>query len=303
MTEVEPFRIDVSEADLADLRGRLGRTRWPERECVADWSQGPPLAYAQELCRYWAEDYDWRRWEARLNGWDSARTIIDGLGIHFLHVRSPHRGALPLVVTHGWPGSVAEFSKVIGPLTDPAAHGGDPADALIALPSSTGDLSEQEQDALDALQHYERSDSGYSKEQSTRPQTVGYGLVDSPAGQAAWIVEKFWSWMDCNGHPEIVLTKDELLDNVSMYWLTASGASSARLYWESFNSASLDPVTVPSGVTRFPKELFRPSRRWAEQRFTDLRYWNEADKGGHFAALEQPELYVDEIRKFFRLVR
>jgi epoxide hydrolase len=376
MAVIEPYEIAVPEAEIADLKERLARTRWPEREVVPDWSQGLPLSYAQELCRYWAERYDWRRWEARLNGWGSARTVIDGVGIHFLHVPSRHPRALPLVITHGWPGSVAEFAKVIGPLTDPPAHGGHAADAFhvvcptlpgygfsdkptepgwgtgrigaawatlmerlgyerfgaqggdwgamvttalgehakdrvvgvhvnmaIAFPSSMDDLSEQEQDALAAMQHYDRWDAGYSKEQSTRPQTIGYGLVDSPASQAAWIVEKFWSWMDCDGHPENVLTKVELLDNVSMYWLTASGASSARLYWESFNSPNLDPVTVPSGVTRFPKEIFRPSRRWVEQRFTDLRYWSEAEKGGHFAAFEQPERYVEEVRNFFRLVR
>jgi pimeloyl-ACP methyl ester carboxylesterase len=373
---IEPFDIHVPEAAIDDLRERLARTRWPEREPVADWSQGMPLSYVQELCAYWADGYDWRRCEAMLNGWGSARTVIDGLGIHYLHVESPHPGALPLVLTHGWPGSVVEFSKVIGPLTDPPAHGGTAADAFhvvcptlpgygfsdkpaapgwgigrtaaawatlmerigyerygaqggdwgamvttalgehakdrvvgvhvnmaIAFPSSMEDLTEQEQDALAALAHYDRWDSGYSKEQSTRPQTVGYGLVDSPAGQLAWIVEKFWAWTDCDGHPENVLTRDELLDNVSMYWLTASGASSARFYWESFNSPDVGPVTVPSGVTRFPKEIFRPSRRWVEERFTDLRHWGEPDKGGHFAAFEQPSTYVDEVRTFFRLVR
>ena len=376
MAVIEPYRIAVPDAALDDLRERLAHTRWPEREVVPDWSQGIPLSYVQELAAYWADGYDWRRCEAMLNGWGSARTVVDGLGIHFLHVPSPHPGALPLVLTHGWPGSVIEFSKVIGPLTDPPAHGGDAADAFhvvcptlpgygfsdkptapgwgiartaaawavlmerlgferygaqggdwgamvttalgehakdrvvgvhinmaIAFPSSMDNLTDQEQDALAAFQHYDRWDSGYSKEQSTRPQTVGYGLVDSPAGQLAWIVEKFWAWTDCAGHPENVLTRDELLDNVSMYWLTASGASSARFYWESFNSPDLGAVTVPSGVTRFPKEIFRPSRRWVEERFTDLRYWGEPEKGGHFAAFEQPATYVDEVRAFFRTVR
>jgi pimeloyl-ACP methyl ester carboxylesterase len=374
--EVQPFPIAVPDSALDDLRQRLARTRWPEAETVGDWSQGTPLAYVQELCDYWADGYDWRRCEADLNRLGSYRTVIDGLGIHFLHVRSPHAEALPLVLTHGWPGSIVEFAKVIGPLTDPVAHGGAAEDAFhlvcpalpgygfsdkptepgwgveriagawaelmsrlgytrygaqggdwgssvttslaeraaanlvgihvnmaIAFPSSTDDLTEQEQDAMGAMRHYDRWDSGYSKQQSTRPQTVGYGLVDSPAGQAAWIIEKFWAWTDCDGHPENVLTRDEMLDNVSLYWLTASAASSARLYWESFNRTGLAPITVPSGVTRFPKEIFRPSRRWVEARFTDLRYWSEPDRGGHFAAFEQPGRFVEEIRAFFRLVR
>ncbi|HZT67551.1 MAG TPA: epoxide hydrolase [Acidimicrobiales bacterium] len=374
--DVESFPIEVSQADLDDLRQRLRRTRWPEAEPVADWSQGIPLAYTQELCRYWADDYDWRRCESMLMGFGSSRAVLDGLGIHFLHVRSPEEGALPLVLTHGWPGSVVEFHKVIGPLADPVAHGGDASDAFhivcpalpgfgfsdkptetgwgveriaaawaelmarlgyqrygaqggdwgasvttalaaidaaslagihvnmaIAFPSSTEDLTVQEQDALEAMRHYDRWDSGYSKQQSTRPQTIGYGLVDSPSAQAAWIVEKFWSWTDCDGHPENVLSRDELLDNVSMYWLTRSGASAARIYWESFNRPNLAPVEVPSGVTRFPREIFRPSRRWVEGRFTDLRYWSEPERGGHFAAFEQPERFVEEVRTFFRLVR
>ena len=282
-------------------------------------------------------------------------------------------------MTHGWPGSVLEFHKVIGPLTDPRAHGGDPADAFhvvapalpgygfSAKPSSTGwgvqhiakawgnlmrrlgyprygaqggdwgaitttwigrvdpegclglhinmpialpapedmdNLTPRELDGLAAMQYYNDHDSGYSKQQSTRPQTLGYALVDSPVGQMAWIVEKFFQWMDCDGHPENVLTKDELLDNVMLYWLTASGASSARLYWESFGSSlSAEPVTVPSGMSIFPKEIFRPSRRWAERTYTDIRYWNELDKGGHFAAFEQPQQFVAEVRSFFRSVR
>ena len=314
--------------------------------------------------------------ERRLNGFPQFRTEIDGLGIHFAHVRSPHADALPLVITHGWPGSIVEFHKVIGPLTDPTAHGGDAADAFhvvcpslpgygfsdkptragwgverigdawaelmarlgyarygaqggdwgasvttcigeqdpehvagihlnmpIALPTSLDDLTEGEQAALASIDAYQRSDSGYSKQQSTRPQTVGYGLVDSPAGLCAWIVEKFWSWTDNDGSPDDTLTRDELLDNVMLYWLPATGASSARLYWESFDRARFGQVGVPTGCSIFPKEIFRPSRRWAEARYTDLRYWNELERGGHFAAFEQPETYVDEVRAFFRLVR
>src|SRR5438105_3270584 len=218
--EVTPFRIEVPEADLVDLRERLVRTRWPEAETVDDWSQGIPLSYVRDVCRYWAGDYDWRGREAGLNRFPQFRAEVDGLGIHFIHVRSPHPEALPLVITHGWPGSVVEFHKVIEPLTQPTAHGGD---------------------------------SGYSKQQSTRPQTLGYGLLDSPAAQCAWIVEKFWAWTDCDGHPENVLSRDELLDNVMLYWIPGAGASSARLYWESFRGGSLDPVTAPTGVSVFPK--------------------------------------------------
>jgi len=381
---VTPFPIDVPQAELDDLRDRLARTRWPERETVDDWSQGIPLAYVRELCDYWANGYDWRRCERMLNGWGSSRVVVDGggpepLGIHFLHIRSSRADALPIVITHGWPGSIIEFVKLIGPLTDPAAHGGDPADAFHVVcpalpgygfsdkPARTGwgsqragrawaqlmaalgydryvaqggdwgsmvtmaigaedkehcagvhvnmaiappgpddmaDLTPSEQRALDAMAHYERWESGYMKEQSTRPQTLGYGLADSPAGQAAWIVEKFFAWTDNHGHPEDVLTRDELLDNVMLYWLTDSGASSARLYWEIINSGGgLDPIVVPSGISVFPKEIFQVSRRWAERRFTDLRFFTEHDKGGHFAAFEQPALLVQDIRDCFRLVR
>lgn len=376
--EVEPFRIDIPDSDLDDLRERLRRTRWPDAETVDDWSQGLPLSYAQELCRTWAEDYDWRATEARINTFDQYTTTIDGLGIHFLHVRSPEAGALPIVITHGWPGSVVEFLKVIGPLTDPVAHGGDAADAFhVVCPSLPGygfsakptepgwgrdriagawaqlmarlgydryaaqggdwgsmvttavaatdaahlvgihlnmpivlpdpetmaDLTPSEQTMLTELGDYQRWDGGYSKQQSTRPQTLGYGLADSPAGQAAWVVEKFWSWTDNQGHPEDAVSRTELLDNVMLYWLTGSGASSARLYWESFRDIDLRPIDVPVGCSIFPKEIFRTSRRWAEKRFTDLRYFNEPERGGHFAAFEQPEAFVDELRACFRTMR
>jgi pimeloyl-ACP methyl ester carboxylesterase len=376
--EVRPFQISATDAQLEDLRRRLQATRWPEREAVDDWSQGIPLAYVQEVCAYWAEKYDWRAREARLNAFDQWKTGIDGLDIHFVHVRSPHETAKPLVITHGWPGSIVEFHKVIGPLTDPSAHGGDPADAFHVVcpslpgygwsdkpaqpgwdvdkiarawsqlmlrlgygryfaqggdwgamvttsigiqdtehcagihlnmpiappdPATLSDLTEAEKSAMAGMQHYQQWDSGYSKQQSTRPQTLGYGLVDSPAGQAAWILEKFWSWMDCNGHPENVLSRDELLDNVMFYWLPASAASSARLYWESFNSVNMDPVTVPTGASIFPKEIFRSSKRWVETRFKNLVHFNELEKGGHFAAFEVPETFVDEVRSCFRKLR
>ncbi len=376
--DVQTFPVRASDEALADLRRRLRSTRWPERETVDDWSQGIPLVYLQEVCEHWAGDYEWRAAEARLNAHDPLRVVVDGLGIHVLHARSLHPDAVPLVMTHGWPGSVVEFLKVIGPLTDPAAHGGEPHDAFHVVcptlpgygfsdkPTSSGwgveriarawarlmarlgyhryvaqggdwgaavttaigvqdaehclgihlnmpivapdpatldDPTEQERAALAALKHYRDQESGYSKQQRTRPQTLGYGLVDSPAGQAAWILEKFRAWTDCDGHPENVLTRDELLDNVMMYWLPAAGASAARLYWESFGRGAMDPVQVPVGCSLFPKEIMRCSRRWAERRFTNLVHWNELDRGGHFAAFEQPELFVEEVRACFRQVR
>jgi epoxide hydrolase len=381
--ELVPFRLDVADAELDDLRTRLSRTRWPDRETVGDgteldWTQGIPLAYVQDLCRYWEQDYDWRRAEAQINAWPQCRAQVDGLGIHVLHVRSPEPDALPLVLTHGWPGSIVEFLKVLGPLSDPGAHGGDPADAfhvvcptlpgygwsekptaagynvariadawdelmrglgyaryaaqggdwgsmvtmclglqhpdhLVGLhvnmpivrpdPATFDDLTDREKATLAAMDEHRRWGTGYSKQQSTRPQTLGYGLTDSPAGQCAWVVEKFWAWTDCDGHPENVLTRDELLDNVMFYWLPAAATSSARLYWESFRQVPSDPIRAPSGCSVFPGEVFRASRRWMDQRFTDLRYWNELDRGGHFAAFEQPELFVTELRNCFRTMR
>jgi epoxide hydrolase len=383
--EVTPFRVEIPDEGLRDLRERLARTRWPDRETVDDWSQGVPLAYMRELCAHWADGYDWRATEARLNTLPQFRTEIDGLGIHFVHVRSRHPDALPLVLTHGWPGSLVEFLKVIAPLADPGAGGGDASDAFhVVCPSLPGyafsdrpatpgwnveriaaawaqlmarlgyerygaqghdwgtsitasigqqdpghvagihlvpplaapdaatfdDLTDEERAALGDLERAQESESGYATEQATRPQTVGYGLVDSPVALCAWIVEKFQAWTDSGGHPENVLGRDELLDNVMLYWLPGTGASSARLYWESFKQVSErfsrstgDTVDVPAGCSIFPKEIPRISRRWAERRFTDIRYWNELDRGGHFAAFEQPELFVDEVRSFFRLVR
>jgi epoxide hydrolase len=376
--DITPFRIEIPETDLDDLRLRLRRTRWPEPETVDDWSQGMPLSYARGLCEYWLDQYDWRASEARLNRFAQFRTEIDGLDIHFIHVRSPQPDALPLLITHGWPGSVVEFHKVIEPLADPQGHGGDPADAFhVVCPSLPGygfsgkpgkpgwstartadawdqlmsrlgysrygaqggdwgaqvttglgirypehlagihlnmpiafpgpgqqdDMTDREKAALATIKHYGDWDSGYFKEQATRPQTVGYGLVDSPAGLCAWIVEKFWSWTDCDGDPASVLSRDEMLDNVMLYWLPAAGASSARMYWESVKTPLFDPVNIPAGCSIFPKEIFRPSRRWAENQFTDIRYWNEPDKGGHFAAFEQPELFVEEVRAAFRAFR
>ena len=372
---IAPFRVDVPEAELVDLRRRLERTRWPEREPVDDWSQGVPLAYLQDLCAYWAHGYDWRATEARLNALPQLRTEIDGLGIHFIHVRSRSPDALALVLTHGWPGSIVEFLKVIGPLSDDfhvvcpslpgygfsdrprepgwgieriarawielmarlgyeryGAQGSDwgtsistsiaqqDPDHVVGIhltpplappdPATFDDLTERERAALAGLEHSAEWDSGYSLEHATRPQTIGYGIVDSPAGLCAWIVEKLWAWTDCDGHPENALTRDEMLDDVMLYWLPRTGASSARLYRESIaqvdewiSGRATDTITVPTGCSIFPKELQRPSRRWARRRFLDIRHWGEPDRGGHFAAFEQPELFVDEVRAFFGQVR
>ena len=373
---MQRFRIEVPEAELDDLRERLRRTRWPERETVGDWSQGVPLAYVKELCEYWADGYDWRATEARLNALPQFRTQIDGLGLHFVHVRSERADAIPLVMTHGWPGSIVEFLKVIEPLIKnfhlvlpslpgygfsdkPVASGwgveriadawaelmarlgydhygaqgsdwGTSVSSLLGQrdrehvlgihlmpplaptdPDTLDELTDAERAALADLERASEWESGYSREHATRPQTIGYSLTDSPAGLCAWIVEKFWAWTDCDGHPENILTRDELLDNLMLYWLPRTGASSARLYWQSIRQvnawisgeAALEPVDVPTGCSIFPKEIQRPSRRWAERRFPDIRHWNELDRGGHFAAFEQPELFVDEVRTFFRLVR
>ena len=377
-TEIRPFKIEIPDAEIEDLRRRLASTRWPEKELVDDWSQGIPLSYVQEVCAYWGEKYDWRSREALLNQWPQFMTEIDGIDIHFIHVRSKHENAMPLVITHGWPGSVVEFQKVIGPLTDPTAHGGDASDAFHVVcpslpgygfsgkPTKTGtsvgkigamwgqlmarlgyekyaaqggdwgamvtsaigiqdtehclgihlnmpivapdpetmsDMTEQEKSALAGIAHYTEQGSGYSKQQSTRPQTLGYGLTDSPSGQAAWVLEKFHAWTDCNGHPENVLGRDELLDNVMLYWLSGNAASSGRLYWESFNSVAMDDITIPVGCSIFPKEIFRCSRRWAEKRFKNIIHWNDMKVGGHFAAFEQPEAYVGEVRTCFRSLR
>ncbi len=376
-TEVTPFTIAVPDAVLEDLRQRLNNTRWADEEVVDDWSQGIPLAYLKEVCEYWATDYDWRSREAALNRFDQFTTKIDGLAVHFVHQRSPHPDAIPLLITHGWPGSIVEFHKVIEPLVDPTAFGGNAADAfhlvapslpgfgfsgkptvpgwgvdkiattfaelmarlgydryvaqggdwgsavttaigatdpdhcaaihvtlaMGARPKIDGDPTPEEQRALDGAQYYRDWDSGYSKEQATRPQTIGYSLVDSPAGQAGWILEKFWAWTDCDGHPENVLTRDELLDNVMFYWVNAAGASSARIYWESFGRGTRHTVSIPSGFAVFPKEIVPPVRKWVESSFTDIRHWAEYDKGGHFAAFEVPETFVGEVCDAFRPFR
>jgi len=378
MTEIVPFEINASAEAVDDLRERLRRTRFPEAETVDDWSQGIPLSYVQELVEYWANDYDWTARQALLNTWPQFKTTIDDLDVHFIHVRSPHEGAFPLIITHGWPGSIVEFQNVLGPLTNPTEHGGEAADAFHVVcpsipgfgfsdkpsttgcgvgeigamwaqlmarlgyerygaqggdwgspissecavadpdhcvglhlnmpvaapdPSTMGDLTDAENDALAAYGHYDKEESGYSKQQSTRPQTIGYGLADSPAAQAAWIIEKFWGWTDNDGHPEDVATRDQLLDNVMLYWLPGTGASSARLYWESFGNFVGGEVHTPMGASIFPREIIRTSQRWAAQRYKNIISWNTMEEGGHFAALEQPDAYVNELRNFFALVR
>ena len=378
MSEIRKFQLEVTDAVLDDLKKRLSMTRWPNKETPEDWSQGIPLGYMQELCDYWQHEYDWRAREERLNRFPQFITEIDGVDIHFIHLPSVHENARPLIITHGWPGSIVEFHKVIEPLADPTAHGGNTEDAFhVVVPSLPGygfsgkpevtgwgiekiadiwgalmarlgydhyfaqggdwgamvtthiglqdkehcdaihlnmpvvipdantmaELTPSEQASLMSMKFYQDWDSGYSKQQSTRPQTVGYGLVDSPSGQAAWIIEKFYQWTDCNGHPENAISRDELLDNVMMYWLSKSAASSARLYWESFKNPPQDEVDIPTGCSIFPKEIVRPSERWIQKRFTNLKYYNELEKGGHFAAFEQPEIFLQEIRTYFRSFR
>ncbi|MEU6660802.1 epoxide hydrolase family protein [Streptomyces sp. NPDC046821] len=367
-----PFQIEVPDADLEDLRRRLKRTRWPEPETVADWSQGAPLAYVQELCAYWADGYEWRATEARLNAVPQFRTEIDGLGIHFLHVRSPHPGAMPLLMSHGWPGSVVEFLDVIGQLTDPpdpadafhlvcpslpghgfsdrpaesgwtaertaaawaelmrrlgyeryAAHGVDWGSFITAIMGESDDgrlagvhvtmpfaqapeeqvqLDERDYAGLARLKEFREQENGYSVIQTTRPQTLGYGLTDSPAGQLAWMAEKYWAWSDHDGDLEKAISRDRLLDSVSVGWFAGTAASSARIYWESQNRLKLGPVPVPAAISNFPKDGRMP-RPWIEGRFTDIRRWRDHDAGGHFPALEQPGVLVDELRTFFRTLR
>ena len=378
METITPFTIDIPDQQIEDLQKRIELTRWPEKECVDDWTQGIPLSYTKDLADYWANEYDWRQRETQLNRFTQFITNINDLDIHFVHQRSPHENAMPLLITHGWPGSIVEFHKVIEPLTDPTSFGGKAEDAFHVVcptlpgygfsekPTKTGwgvekiaatwdDLmvrlgyeqygaqggdwgaavttqigrnvghcegihlnmpigrptpealqnpSEDDTHALERLTYYQEWDSGYSTQQRTRPQTLGYGLVDSPIGQMAWIIEKFWSWMDCDDHPENVLTKDELLDNVMIYWLTTSGASSARLYWESFGGSfgGGEKVEIPTGVASFPEEILQSPRTWCEGSY-NITHWTRMPKGGHFGAFEQPELFVEDVRKFFASIR
>jgi pimeloyl-ACP methyl ester carboxylesterase len=385
---IRPFRIDVPETALEELRRRVRATRWPDRETVADQSQGVQLATLQALVRYWGNEYSWRPVEAKLNALPQFVTEIDGLDIQFAHVRSRHENALPVIVTHGWPGSVLELIKIVGPLTDPTAHGGRPEDAFhVVLPSMPGygfsarpatagwgpdriarawaelmrrlgytryvaqggdwgsvvadvmarqappgllgihvnmpatvppdvaralnngepapdGLTEAERAAFDQLDTFYRKNTGYSAMMVTRPQTLGYGLSDSPAGLAAWMYDKFAQWTFSGGEPERVLTRDEMLDGITLYWLTNTAISSARLYWENnANNFNAVDIALPAAVTVFPGEIYRAPRSWAERSYHNLIYFNEVDKGGHFAAWEQPALFSAELRAAFRPLR
>jgi microsomal epoxide hydrolase len=380
---VEPFRIAVPDAVLEDLHARLARTRWPDEIRDSGWTYGTNLAYLRELVAYWRERYDWRAAEAALNAFPHFRAGVDDLGIHFIHVRGKGPRPFPLIMTHGWPGSVAEFVKVIGPLADPGAHGGDPADAFdLVMPSMPGygfsdrpakpgleaeriaalwaelmrglgyarfgaqggdwgsmvstylganhadvvagihlnmviafppdpsnpvaGLAQEEVVELMPAQHFLKEETGYQRIQGTKPQTLGYGLNDSPAGLAAWIVEKFRTWSDCDGDVERRFTKDELLTNVMLYWVTETINSSCRLYYEMMHADKFPPrgfhVRVPTACAVFPKELIRPPRAWVE-RLYNVQRWTRFPQGGHFAAMEEPRALVDDIRAFFRGVR
>jgi pimeloyl-ACP methyl ester carboxylesterase len=389
--EIRPFQLDIPEDQLADLRRRIAATRWPTKELVDDRSQGVQLATMQELARYWATDYDWRKCEAKLNALPQFTTEIDGVEIHFIHVRSSHEDALPLIMTHGWPGSVIELLETIGPLTDPTAHGGQAEDAFhLVLPSlpgygfsgepaelgwnvgrvaqawaelmrrlgydryvaQGGDVgaavtdamgrqapegllgihtnllvtvlagpqpaeSEEERAATDQLATFRESGFGYFLEMATRPQTIGYALLDSPVGLAAWMLDhdtdSYYkiSRAFVDGEPVGNLTRDTIVDNITLYWLTGTGASAARSYWEDGQalaqaraSGQAPPeVSLPVGFTTFPGEIWRTPRSWAEKAYPNLTYFNEVEKGGHFAAWEEPELFSEELRAAFRSLR
>jgi pimeloyl-ACP methyl ester carboxylesterase len=390
-TAIRPFHIEVPEEQLDELRRRIAATRWPSRELVDDRSQGVQLATMKELARYWTTDYDWRACEARLNALPQFTTEIDGVDIHFIHVKSPHEDALPLIMTHGWPGSVVELLETVGPLTDPTAHGGDAGDAFhLVLPSLPGygfsgeprelgwdaghigvawaelmhrlgytryvaqggdvgaavtDLmsrqapdgllgvhtnllvavlgiadqlpaeSEKERAALAAVTEFRESGFGYFLEMATRPQTIGYALLDSPVALAAWMLDhdtdSYYkiSRAFVDGEPVGNLTRDHIVDNITVYWLTGTGASAARNYWDDGRARALaadqapPPASVPVGFTTFPGEIWATPRSWAEAAYPGLAYFNEVDKGGHFAAWEEPELFSTEVRAAFRGLR
>jgi pimeloyl-ACP methyl ester carboxylesterase len=388
-TEIRPFRVEMPEETVADLRRRIAAARLPSRELVKDRSQGVQLATIQELARYWATDYDWRRCEAELNALPMFKTRIDGVDVHFIHVKSPHENALPLIMTHGWPGSVIELLGAVGPLTDPGAYGGSAEDAFdLVLPSipgygfsgeprevgwdpgrtaqawaelmrrlgctryvaQGGDVgasitdamgrqapeglagihlnllvtalaspgptdTEQERAAAGALATFRQSGFGYFLEQATRPQTIGYALLDSPVALAAWMLDHDTDAYEkisrafVDGRPSGGLTRDHILDNITVYWLTGTGASAARSYWESGRAQALaagkppPQVRLPVGFTTFPDEIFAAPRSWAEKGYPTLSYFHEADRGGHFAAWEEPQVFSEEVRAAFRRLR
>jgi pimeloyl-ACP methyl ester carboxylesterase len=377
---IEPFDIHMDDADLEDLRSRLARTRFPDQIAATGWEAGISMDYLRDLVGYWMDGYDWRREEVRLNGLDHFRSRIDGQSIHFVHVRSPHPDAMPLLLTHGWPGSFVEFLDVVPRLTDPPAFGGRTADAFhlvvpslpgyafsepprtpgwdvrriaeafIGLmarlgyarygaqggdwgaqvttriaafdpehcaaihlnmpvgtrPAEPGPLTDEEQADLADMAQFTRHEAAYANEQGTKPQTLGVGLNDSPAGLLAWIVEKFRAWSDCDGRLENCFSRDQLLTNVMLYWMTQTATSSAQLYWETNQSGVLTErlpfIGVPTGVGRYPREVLRWPRSWVEQQY-NVTHWAAMPRGGHFAAMEQPELFADDVQAFFRTVR
>lgn len=386
---IRPFKVAIPDADLAAMKRRIAETRWADAQPVADDGQGVRRQTLEPLMRHWAGDYDWRKVEARLNALPMFVTEIDGLDIHFIHVRSRHDKAMPMILTHGWPGSILEFMRVIDPLTNPTAHGGKAEDAFhLVIPSIPGfgfsgkpavagwgsdhigrawstlmlrlgydryvsqggdcgsvisqrmalqhvpgllgihlnmpavvpadiartlaagdpapaSLSAKERGAFDQLEAFYRDNSAYAAMMNTRPQTIGYSLVDSPVGMAAWMYEKIAQWVHADGHPERVLGRDAILDDISLYWLTGTGASAARIYWEdhsnNFNARGI--IDMPVAVSVFPGEIFRAPKSWAERCYTNLTYFNEVSDGGHFAAWEQPQLFAEEVRAAFRPLR
>ncbi|MFD0207217.1 MULTISPECIES: epoxide hydrolase family protein [Saccharothrix] len=386
---MQPFRIEIPQADLDDLNRRLDNTRWPDEVPGADWARGVPVGYLKDLAGYWRDGFDWRAVEARLNELPQFTTEIDGANIHFVHVRSPEPDATPLLITHGWPGSFVEFLDVIGPLTDPRAHGGDPADAfhlviptlpgfgfsgptgaagwdvdrvarawqvlmaelgydryvaqgadwgkLVTLelgridpehvagvhlnmlvtfpppdPAEMAGLSEADMGRLGKLLYFDLEGSGYMKIQATRPQTLAYGLTDSPVGQLAWIVEKYMEWTDSQLSPEEAVDRDRMLAIVTIFWLTATAGSSAQLYYESTDRTNQNvaarwagpwPLTVPAGVAVFPHDPAPPVRRFADRILPTITHWSEFERGGHFAAFEEPDLFVGDVRAFARSLK
>lgn len=375
---IKPFTINIPQQDIEDLHSRLRQTRWPDQIPGTEWRYGAKTDYIEQLCQYWANDYDWRKHEAELNRYPQFTTQIDDHDIHFIHARSKHPNARPILISHGWPGTIVEFIKIIEPLIDPEKHGGTAADAFhVICPSLPGygfssttkreqvdtlamaqmfaelmsrlgykkyiaqggdwgaiitsnigivdadhlygihlnmpfgfpvtadpneGLSQAELDDVAAMGQFEAMETGYQKIQGTKPQTLAVGLNDSPAGLCAWITEKFHNWMDCDGDIESVLDKDELLTNISIYWFTQSIGSSTRLYYEVTQNARLkfleQPVKVPVGVARYPKEVMRFPRKWCDNVYSDIVQWQSFEKGGHFAAMERPVEFVSEIRKF-----
>ena len=381
-SNVTSFRVHVPQRAVRDLHSRIRNARWPEKELAPDWSQGVPLSDARDFVEYWASSYDWRRLEAEINSFGNYRTQLDGIGIHFIHAESPHANALPLILTHGWPGSIVEFLDCIGPLVNPVRYGGSAKDAFhVIIPSLPGfgfsdrpgergwnytriartwvelmnrlgygerwvaqggdwgsavvhvlailkpaglravhtnwpqvvpmrkpdQMTPEEQKAWAQVEEFQTINNGYWREQATRPQTLGYALTDSPIGLATWILEKFQAWTDNSGEPQDALSNDRMLDNISLYWFTETITSSMRLYMECapagpgpFNAGRID---FPIAASIFPREIFKAPRSWADRLWPNIVYWNEVDRGGHFAAMEQPDIFVNEVRNAFRTHR